>query len=145
MHRVSTTALLLAAFLPAAAGCVTVGPPSPGRAVSPSPDPAGPHGSARPAEILEAPAREALEYIGPRPTSPAPTAPDRSAAPAAPSASAAPPGATGAPAAPAPARPRSPGPALPTSERQLCALSDRWDVLPPDSRAARICKERYGS
>ncbi|MEU6733658.1 hypothetical protein ABZ929_10680 [Streptomyces physcomitrii] len=131
MHRISTTALLLAAFLPAAAGCVTVGPPSPGRAVSPSPDPAGPHGSARPAEILEAPAREALEYIGPRPTSPAPTAPDRSGAPAAPSASAAP--------------PRSPGPALPTSERQLCALSDRWDVLPPDSRAARICKERYGS
>ncbi|MFF1448906.1 hypothetical protein ACFVYF_12255 [Streptomyces sp. NPDC058274] len=151
MHRSTTTAtLLVTVAFSALSGCVSVqhqplsGPtPTPSRPSAPRPD-----GKAEP-HVVQAPAREALELIGPpRHTRPnAPTAPRT--APAAP--------------APAPARqrprhenpppkPHRPEPrvAVPSVPRDLgknadvCALGRKYGGWKPDSPEAVICKGAYG-
>ncbi|MDQ0954132.1 hypothetical protein QFZ24_008055 [Streptomyces phaeochromogenes] len=154
MHRTATTAtLLVTVAVSAVSGCVTVqrplapgAPSGPAPAAEPRPD-----GRAEP-QIVQAPAREALEMIGPsrRPSAPAPA--PRRTAPSAPAA---------APAAPprrAPADPprhpepqRAEHPAVPRQPRatapvgtDVCALGRQYGGWNPDSTQATICKDVYG-
>ncbi|MEV3988191.1 hypothetical protein AB0J57_04725 [Streptomyces sp. NPDC049837] len=164
MHRTRITAKVLATVAVAAvSGCVSVDP-------GPAPVPAAPEAS-HPAgqdvvpQILEGPAREALEAALPPTTAPAPRPP--SASPSSPV-----PGddARRAPAAAPPAAPRTAPLAdqpvrLPSSERirerlprierpavpsvpdtvpDVCTLGRSYGDWAPDSRQARICREAYG-
>ncbi|QKW05364.1 hypothetical protein HUT18_02210 [Streptomyces sp. NA04227] len=148
MYRTSTTALLLTALAATCAGCVNVAPASGERGVTPVPETPEPRLSAGPAETVQAPAREALQFLGP--DSPSPSSPRPAATSPAPEATSA-----DTPRTPV----RGPGPrpgrtpavrvptaavAVPTSEAELCALGDRTGALAPDGTAARICRERYG-
>ncbi|MBU6529971.1 hypothetical protein HZS56_02380 [Streptomyces sp. A108] len=166
VHRTTTTAtLLVTVAVTALAGCTTVRGPAtadqPGAGVrSSAPRPEGP---AAP-RVVQAPAREALEMIGPSPSSeggtgeprrtkrPAPAAPhDAPAAPShpgqqPPSARPAAPEHTGRP---APSRPQAP--ALPGSSGKdagknadVCSLGKRYGGWRPGSPEARICEQAYG-
>ncbi|MFE9769635.1 hypothetical protein ACFYPC_34815 [Streptomyces sp. NPDC005808] len=152
MHRSTTNAtLLVTVALTALAGCVTVQrPPSSGLPPAPS-GPSVPRrdGQAEP-QIVQAPAREALEFIGPsrKPSSSAP-APRR----------AAPPPAASAPLT-TPRRPRmAPRPEPPRSEPRItvptvvpevptttdvCALGRKYGGWTADSPEAVICEGTYG-
>ncbi|BCL32139.1 hypothetical protein ACFFS2_35870 [Streptomyces aurantiacus] len=159
MPRTATTAALLVtvAVLAASAvsGCVTVqrppssGPPPPPPPVSePRPD-----GSAAP-RVVQAPAREALERVGPsrRPSAPA-SAPARThpkgptSAPADPARRAP----AGLPPRPEPRRPehrdvpRLPAPApAPPANPDVCALGQTYGGWQADSPQAAICEDAYG-
>ncbi|MFD8999734.1 hypothetical protein ACFV0T_01900 [Streptomyces sp. NPDC059582] len=151
MHRTTTTAtLLVSVAVSALTGCVTVQrPPAAGPTAPAAPAPAPvprPDGEAEP-QVVQAPAREALELVGPsRPA--APTAPARRHA---------------APAAQAPAphdrlRPphpearRSPRPhaAIPDLSEpvrrntDVCALGKKYGGWRGDSPEAVICDQAYG-
>ncbi|MFF5883034.1 hypothetical protein [Streptomyces sp. NPDC012589] len=157
MHRTTTTAtLLLTVAVSALAGCVTVPPPAaPGPPAAPSGVPAPrPDGVVR-TPVVQAPAREALEMIGPsRPARPSATPPSRSAPPA-PDRPLPPPGHGSAsrPERPAPADdgrppgtaepPARPGPAL-GEGTDVCALGQTYGRWDPDSPQAAICREVYG-
>ncbi|MBV1942482.1 hypothetical protein [Streptomyces sp. BV286] len=154
MHRTATTAtLLVTVAVSAVSGCVTVqrtAPPGPPPVPPPVAEPR-PGGRAEP-QIVQAPAREALELIGPsRPpaaaSTPARTAPEGpAAAPAAPPrhVPAEPPGQQ--------QRPRRPEhravPPLPTSvpsaNTDVCALGRAYGGWKADSPQAAICKDMYG-
>ncbi|MEV6741194.1 hypothetical protein AB0N14_31510 [Streptomyces sp. NPDC051104] len=148
MHRTTTTAtLLVSVAVSALAGCVTVQrPPNPGpppassRPSSPRPD-----GSGEP-RVVQAPAREALEMVGPSPRpSPPPAVPDRAARPA----PAEPHRTAGAP----PPKQTRPAPhvevppavsdAFP-KDTGVCALGRRYGGWKPDSPEATICRDTYG-
>ncbi|MEV0695297.1 hypothetical protein [Streptomyces sp. NPDC050388] len=165
MHRKTTTAtLLVTVAVTALAGCVTVQrPPVAGPPAGVS-HPAAPHldGRAR-TQVVQAPAREALEMIAPsRPTDP-PAPPSQRATPAAPVPV---PERTApsdvrdrrvAPARPADGRtapPRRPAPdASEASEKvrrdlreraDICALGRKYGQWQADSPQSAICEEAYG-
>ncbi|MFG2343081.1 hypothetical protein [Streptomyces phaeochromogenes] len=154
MHRTATTAtLLVTVAVTAVSGCVTVQRPLAPGAPSAPPPASEPHpdGRAEP-QIVQAPAREALEMIGPsrRPSAPAST--PRRTAPSAPAAApAAPPrrAAADPPRHPEPRRPERP--AVPRQPRatapaaaDVCALGRQYGGWNPDSPQATICKDVYG-
>ncbi|MGW5610855.1 hypothetical protein ACWEWI_33185 [Streptomyces sp. NPDC003753] len=148
MHRTTTTAtLLVSVAVSALAGCVTVQrPPNPGQPPASSrPSSPRPDGSGEP-RVVQAPAREALEMVGPSPRpSPPPAAPDRAArpAPTAPHRTAA---------APPPQRTRpTPHVEVPPAvsnafpkDTGVCALGRRYGGWKPDSPEATICRDTYG-
>ncbi|MGW7257996.1 hypothetical protein [Streptomyces sp. NPDC054834] len=156
MHRTTTTAALLATVaVSALSGCVTVqrplapGPP-PGTAPSQT-SVARPDGSTRP-RVVQAPAREALEMVGPsrrpgHPATPAPHRPVVSAVPRQP-----PPQVT----RPRPPRkpPEQPRVKIPGASKyvpksvpenpDVCALGKQYGGWRPDSPQAVICDQTYG-
>ncbi|MEU1706728.1 hypothetical protein ABZ478_15150 [Streptomyces sp. NPDC005706] len=153
MHRTTTTAaLLVTVAVSALSGCVTVqrqatpGPPSDtvsSQRTGPRPD-----GSAVP-RVVQAPAREALEMVGPsrRPRHGEPAAPRRTpAAPPVTHRPAAPP----APAAPHRERPRQRGGGLPGAAQpvpqapDLCALGRQYGGWHGGSPESEICEQAYG-
>lgn len=155
VHRTTTTAtLLVTVAVSALAGCVTVQrPPVSGPVTAPSAP--KPEGRAEP-QIVQAPAQEALELIGPsrrperkppatrRPTqaAPAPTAP-----PARPTPPSHPRPAHPRPERPSPQRPRVEIPDLVDSVREntdVCALGQKYGGWGKDIPASRICEETYG-
>ncbi|MDO0931385.1 hypothetical protein QQY66_06690 [Streptomyces sp. DG2A-72] len=151
MHRTSTTAtLLVTVAVSALSGCVTVQlPPASGPSAPPSRAvPALPDDSAEP-QIVQAPAREALERMGP-PREPAPTASVRR-----------PPPPAQTPEKAAPSRPRPPRPAprtpeapqrpraevtqtVPSDLGDVCDLGRQYGGWPQDSPQSRICEQTYG-
>ncbi|MFI9804156.1 hypothetical protein ACIHEJ_07260 [Streptomyces sp. NPDC052301] len=157
MHRTTTTAaLLITVAVSALSGCTTVhGPASPG----PPPDAAPaqpsvprPDGSAEP-RVVQAPAREALEMVGPsrRPGHPTPTAVHPAAAappvprrhrPAAPPAPPRP--------RPHPDHPRRSHTQVPDLSRpvatppDVCALGRTYGGWRGDSPESVICEQTYG-
>ncbi|AVH60113.1 MULTISPECIES: hypothetical protein [Streptomyces] len=152
MHRTTTTAtLLVTVAVTALSGCVTVqrppasgAPTAPARPAAPRPD-----GEADP-QIVQAPAREALELIGPS-RKPSPSA--RTAHRAAPPPPAAAPAAPPRRPAPRP-EPRQPEPrvAVPPAaispelpqNTDVCALGRKYGGWQPDSPEAVICEGAYG-
>ncbi|WP_240529672.1 hypothetical protein [Streptomyces mangrovisoli] len=156
MHRTTTTAtLLVTVAVSALAGCVTVQRPTaavpsqaPSRPSAPRPD-----GSADP-QIVQAPAREALEMAGPsRRPSARPT--QAVTARAAPAPAAAPVHHAPAPRADFDPRPRPPAPRhhrslLPGVDApaggspDVCALGRRFGGWSADSAEATICERTYG-
>ncbi|MEW2572749.1 hypothetical protein [Streptomyces sp. NPDC047070] len=156
MHRTATTATLLVTVavsaVSAVSGCVTVQrTPSPTRPSVPVPvSEPRPDGRAE-QRVVQAPAREALELIGPsrRPSAPA-SAPARTP-PAGPAAPADRP--RHAPAEPPrPSEPRRPEhravPRLPASVpstgTDVCALGRTYGGWRADSPQAAICQDMYG-
>ncbi|WAX81171.1 hypothetical protein [Streptomyces sp. KMM 9044] len=162
VHRQTTAAtLLVTVAVSALAGCVTVqrpselGPPA-GAARFPEPRP-----DDRTREVVQAPAREALEMIAPsrRPTEP-PASPSRRAAPTAPAPERTAPsdGRNPRPGADGPAYDRTapPAPAVEVSEAadtirgdlggqaDVCALGKEYGRWPAGSPQAAICEKRYG-
>ncbi|MFF4213434.1 hypothetical protein ACFYZE_29625 [Streptomyces sp. NPDC001796] len=145
MHRTTTTAtLLVSVAVSALAGCVTVQrPPNPGpppassRPSSPRPD-----GSGEP-RVVQAPAREALEMVGPSPRpSPPPATPDRAVRPEPHRTAAAPPPKQTRP-APQVEVPPAISDAFP-KDTGVCALGRRYGGWKPDSPEATICRDTYG-
>ncbi|MFG2790313.1 hypothetical protein [Streptomyces sp. NPDC048419] len=155
MHRSTTTAtLLVTVAVSALTGCVTVPrAPAPGPPPAP-PRPSAPHpdGAAGP-RAVQAPAREALEMIGPS-RSAVPTAPKRPQQPQATASARRPP----TPHPPRqPSRPPSAHPAtgehrqpevelpdLPSST-DVCALGRQYGGWREGSPEAVICEQTYGS
>ncbi|MER6090927.1 hypothetical protein [Streptomyces bluensis] len=154
MHRTTTTAtLLVTAAVSALSGCVTIQHPA-----SPEVTPARTRPSAPPPDghtepqVVQAPAQEALERVGPLRT---PT-PSASAAPKAVSTPAAAPSARPRRPRPAPPaqqpKPRVPAPRtaiprdLPEPPRtsDLCALGRKYGGWPDGSPQAAICQDTYG-
>ncbi|MFE3634475.1 hypothetical protein [Streptomyces sp. NPDC059168] len=153
MHRTTTTAaLLFTVAVSALSGCVTVqgpaapGPPAdtvPSRRTEPRPD-----GSAVP-RVVQAPAREALEMVGPsrRPRHGEPAAPHRT--PAAPPLTHHRPAAPPAPAPPHQA-PRERGGGLPGAAQpvppapDVCALGRQYGGWRGGSPESEICEQTYG-
>lgn len=156
MQRTRITAKLLVGLaVTAVSGCVSVepqaGPPQ-------HPGTAGPVQDVTP-QIVQPPAREALEIMDPSPSAARPDSPAPSAAPG-PS-----PAARGAGPSPAPRReargdprqrrtpPRVPGvpplttpavPRVPGGGADVCALGRGYGGWPAGSRESRICEETYG-
>ncbi|MEU6065131.1 hypothetical protein ABZ864_11820 [Streptomyces sp. NPDC047082] len=152
MHRSTTSAaLLVSVAVSALSGCVTVQrPPTPG------PPPAGApsqssaprtDGSAKP-RVVQAPAREALEMVGP------PRRPKRSGNPAPPPQLSKPHRSPAPAAHPAPQPHREPRhqppagiPDVPRSVPQapdVCSLGTKYGGWRPDSPEAVICRRTYG-
>ncbi|WP_328559290.1 hypothetical protein [Streptomyces coelicoflavus] len=164
MHRTTTTAtLLLTVAVSALTGCTTVrGPavdgPSGAGARSSAPRPDGP---AEP-RVVQAPAREALEMIGPSPGPERSTgesrrteSPTPRSAPHAPPATRAPGQRPARPAAPEPTRaPATPRPGVPDlpgtsgdgtgGKADVCSLGKQYGGWRPGSPEARICERAYG-
>ncbi|MER6405568.1 hypothetical protein ABT269_18945 [Streptomyces viridosporus] len=153
-RKTTTATLLLTVAVSALSGCVTVQrPPAPG------PPGAAPRPSeARP--VVQAPAREALERVGPSRRPKASETPSHRAAPttAAPERKA-PPGERNGQTRSARPQPRTSGrpqrpqplPRIPEATRHvggggtgLCALGRQYGGWHPDSPEATICKETYG-
>ncbi|MGC5041258.1 hypothetical protein ACPXCS_37755 [Streptomyces sp. DT190] len=176
MHRTTTTAtLLVTVAVSALAGCTTVPhPPAPGPPAAPSRPPLPrPDGQAE-TQIVQAPAREALQLIEEASRHPEPATPGsrpattRPAAPPADVSRQQPPSSgrqeartrPGRPDRPEPARrgPQRPGAGLPDvseSVRQdvrqqvpdssdVCALGRRYGGWRADSPEATICRDTYG-
>lgn len=163
VHRTRTTAtLLVTVAVSALTGCVTVQrPPTSGPPVAPSqPSAPRPDGQSEP-QIVQAPAREALEMIGPsRRPEPATTTPRH----ADPSASAqqqrqqqpprSHPERPAHPAHPAHPEPRQPHvevpdvtksvPKIPKDAQDVCALGKKYGRWRADSPEAVICGQTYG-
>ncbi|MEU6403222.1 hypothetical protein [Streptomyces sp. NPDC046985] len=160
MHRTTTAAALLVALAAGAlTGCVTVPrPAAPGPAAATyRPQAAHPDGSAAPRPV-QAPAREALERVGP-PHAPAPAAARHAAAapPPARSRQLPPPRTAGhrpgygaVPHRAAPHRPPGPpgkaphGTGRPAGSPDVCALGRKYGGWRPNDPAARICGDAYG-
>ncbi|MFJ3673187.1 hypothetical protein ACIPSE_42680 [Streptomyces sp. NPDC090106] len=161
MHRTTTTAaLLVTVAVSALSGCVTVqrppatGQPPAGPALSSAPRPEGP---AEP-QIVQAPAREALELMGPSEDA-KPSAPP--AGPATPSAAARAPERAAPEARPErprhPVHPEHPGtregrqprvelPDVATAvpgNPDVCGLAKEYGGWRKDSAEARICEQTY--
>ncbi|MCX4760449.1 hypothetical protein OG562_05580 [Streptomyces sp. NBC_01275] len=141
----------------ALAGCVTVQrPPLPGPVVAPSQPPVPrPEGQAE-TQVVQAPAREALEMVGPsrRPTPTTPTRQPRTAKAAAPAEQQPPPRPRShphpRPARPEPRRPTQPRVRIPDVEEEVrrntdvCALGRKYGGWQGDSPEAVICEQAYG-
>ncbi|WCN07271.1 hypothetical protein M6G08_31270 [Streptomyces sp. M92] len=167
VHRTTTTAALLVTVAAALTGCTTVqgptaaDPSAPGaRSSAPRPD-----GPAEP-RVVQAPAREALEMIGPSRTPDQPADEPRRTAPPAdppedePPAARARPERQPPPARPeapertrAPERPRAVVPGLPRSpggdtgtgeNADICSLGKKYGGWRPGSPEAVICDRTYG-
>ena len=165
MHRTRTTAtLLVTVAVTALSGCVTVQRPLvPGPSAAPyrpsEPRPDGKAGPQKPdPQIVQAPAKEALELIGPsRKPSPGTGAKSPAADPAA-AASEEASGTTPRRRHPAPKpkerrephrpAPHTVGPAVPKgvpmNQQDVCALGRRYGGWKADSPESVICKGAYG-
>ena len=137
VHRTTTTAtLLVTVAVSALSGCMTVQRPlAPGPVGAPSqgsqPRPVGGNET----EVVQAPAREALEMVGPsRRPSKKPASPSRRAA--------APPGTPERSTPPGDGRGRAA--ANGDTGADLCALGRQYGGWRPGSREATICEETYG-
>ncbi|GGN30988.1 hypothetical protein [Streptomyces fuscichromogenes] len=148
MHRTTTTAaLLVTVAVSALSGCVTVQRPAAGTAPS-LPSVPRQDGRAEP-RVVQAPAKEALEMVGP----------PRRSAPAVPHAPAPPPPAHHRP----PAAPRATAPHPRTAPRShtppaglpdlshsvpnppdVCSLGRRYGGWAPNSPETRACEQTYG-
>ncbi|MFD9396658.1 hypothetical protein ACFWBB_39775 [Streptomyces sp. NPDC060000] len=163
MHRTTTTTatLLVTVAVSALAGCVTIQhPAAPGPVVAPS-RPSGPRPEGRAeVQVVQAPAREALEMVGPS-RGPEPAAPQQlRRTPAVPGA-----GGAGQPPSPRsrphsrpytrPERPEARRHAQPRAEvpdaqeevggnTDVCALGKRYGGWQGDSPQASICRQAYG-
>ncbi|MFF0139766.1 hypothetical protein ACFYRN_25340 [Streptomyces sp. NPDC005227] len=156
MHRTTTTAtLLVTVAVTALSGCMTVQrPPASGPPTAPSGSAVPQPGGRAEPQIVQAPAREALERVGPS-KEPRPAASPRQRA--------APPPAA-APVAPARPRPHHPRPAPPAAPRHsapratvprvspdvprntdVCALGRTYGGWKADSPEAVICSGTYGN
>lgn len=142
----------------ATAGCVSVEPAPPaGPAGAPATAPGLPGDPGLAPQIVDGPARDALEAALPPPrgASPAPPSPAASPAgerPAPPRTIPAPPGPAPAARPPVPPREASPGlpweretalpalPSLPPRASELCRLGADHGVWHPDGRADRLCR-----
>ncbi|MFD9432237.1 hypothetical protein [Streptomyces sp. NPDC060002] len=156
MHRTTTTtaALLVTVAVSALAGCVTIQHPAvPGPVLAPSrPSVPQPEGRAE-VQVVQAPAREALERVGP----------SRKPQPAQRRRTAAVPGVGGAGQPPSsrsrphtrPTRPKAPRHALPRvgipdveaevrRNTDVCALGRTYGGWQGDSPEASICAQAYG-
>lgn len=160
VHRTTTTAtLLVTVAVSALSGCVTVQRPvAPGPPAAPSlPAAPRPDGQAEP-QIVQAPAREALELIGPsREAKPGAPATHR-AAPPSPAQEQAPrqqpprthPEHPAHPAHPETRRPPHPHVEIPDvatavpKNPDVCGLGKRYGGWRKDSPEARICEQTYG-
>ncbi|WP_240926121.1 hypothetical protein [Streptomyces sp. JB150] len=170
MHRTTTTAaLLVTVAVSALSGCTTVRTPAPGPSAAPSPPPAAePSGRAAP-QVVQAPAREALDRVGPSPrrtTSAAeqhsPTAPATASAPTAPTAA---PRTGPRPERQRPQHPHHPqhreprtakpprtnvpavpdlGKHIPQGPAHVCALGRTYGGWQPGSPESTICDNTYG-
>ncbi|MFE0737254.1 hypothetical protein [Streptomyces sp. NPDC058855] len=160
MHTRTTAKILAGAAMAALAGCVAVDAPP--HAPAPAPTPAASANAVRPAQggapqIVEGPAREALEAaLPPVPSAPRNTPSVRPAPRAAqPPRAEAPrpdpvPRRPERPGRPAPGRPALPDPpqrpatlppiAPPVSRAEVCALGERYGGWAPGSDQARICR-----
>lgn len=161
VQRTTTTAtLLVTVAVSALAGCVTIQrPPASGPPAAPSqPSVPRPDGPSEP-QIVQAPAREALEMIGPsrRPTPTASTAATHGVAPSLRARPQQPP-------RPHPVRPERPeqrGPEvrrpgrpqveipdvarkIPRNQQDVCALGKQYGKWRADSPEAMICEQTYG-
>ncbi|MGJ5803340.1 hypothetical protein ACSCB1_30075 [Streptomyces europaeiscabiei] len=166
MHRSTTTAtLLVTVAVSALTGCVTAHHPPPPQAspVPSRPSFPRPDGTTE-TQIVQAPAREALELIGPprestpsASTAPKPTAPAPTTTAAAPTPTAPPPLRDERPDAPerhgppAESRPRVEIPPLPRTiptrppkNSDVCALGHKYGGWGKDTPQAAICKDVYG-
>ncbi|MGW7052384.1 hypothetical protein [Streptomyces sp. NPDC054887] len=168
MHRTRTTVKLLVGVAVTAvsatvSGCVAVEPPASPAAV-PAPDaPPLPRGGAVEPQIVQAPAREALDAALRPPKEAAPGAERqetpavrRTARPAPPRRPARLPAADPAPARPVPAAPAPPKAAVPVPRvlpslpapvpggADVCALGEGYGGWQHDSPQARICRDTYG-
>ncbi len=162
VHRKTTRSVLLATVaVSALAGCVTVQrPPAPG-------PPAGaarlsePHPDARTRQVVQAPAREALEMVTPsRPTkSPASASPRATPTAPAPRGTASPDDRNPRPVPGGPAAGRTVSPRTPDVEvseaadalrrdlrgrAEVCALGREYGRWPAGSPEEAICEETYG-
>jgi hypothetical protein len=156
VHRTTTTAtLLVTVAVTALSGCVTVQrPPLPvPSAAAPSRPPAPrPDGEGRP-QIVQAPAREALDMIGPS-RSAQPRTPQRHRSPEsepAPVDRPVAPRSHPRPVRPEPRHRRQPGieipdvtRSVPKSQADVCALGKRYGGWRPDSPESVICRQAYG-
>ncbi|MEV5430757.1 hypothetical protein [Streptomyces sp. NPDC052701] len=163
VHRTTTAAtLLVTVAVSALTGCVTVRHPLvPGPSAAPG-RPSAPHPDARSeTQIVQAPAREALELTGPS-RSPEPAAPPSRRAVAPAPRPEPPSGPHDRPARPArpearepdARRPRRPAPAVPDVPRparhtaretpNVCALGREYGGWRADSPEAVICRQAYG-
>ncbi|MFE9673734.1 hypothetical protein ACFYO5_06390 [Streptomyces sp. NPDC006259] len=157
MQRTTTTAtLLVTVAVTALTGCVTVQhPPAPGPPAAPAP-PSVPRPDGRAGtQVVQAPAQEALEMVGPRRGRDA-TAPAPRTAPAVPAEQ--PPSSRSrpqAPAHPAPARPERRRPAQPRLDlpgvtkgvrgnTDVCALGRKYGGWRAGSPETVICEGTYG-
>ncbi|MGW1895587.1 hypothetical protein ACWCP6_35885 [Streptomyces sp. NPDC002004] len=150
MHRTTTTAaLLLSVTVSALSGCVRVErspaygpPPAAARAET-----AQPNGRSEP-QIVQAPAREALQQIRPsRRPAPRPATPTAPAQPSAPASRTAAPQASPAHRMPPAAeRPSTAHPERPSMPRRadVCALGRRYGGWRPGSPESAICEHTYG-
>ncbi|WP_328581276.1 hypothetical protein [Streptomyces sp. NBC_00370] len=154
--RSTAAMLLLGMTMTAVSGCVSV-TARPAAVPAPRSETDGhPHTRVQP-QIVQPPAREALEAVAPAPT---PSGPARPAAPTPPAGSGG-----GAPLPAAQAPPRHPpvhppkhrtpapspapragpaGPPVPAAGSQLCALGKAYGHWPAGSPQARICDQAYG-
>ncbi|MEU5954262.1 hypothetical protein [Streptomyces sp. NPDC047525] len=150
MHRTTTAAtLLVSVAVTAVSGCVSVErQPASGPSLASAPPPAPrTDGDSRP-RVVEAPAREALELIGP-PRGPAPRATGTApTVPAAPPRTANPAQRSGPPPQRHGHRPEAvEPPAIPTAaptNPDLCALGKKYGGWQPGSPEAVICEDAYG-
>lgn len=159
VHRTTTAAtLLVTVAVSALTGCVTVHrPTAPGPPTAPSQPPVRPEGRTH-TQIVQAPAREALEMIAVSRPGEAPASPSHRSTPApAPTERTAPSGDRDRPARRAPERTEAsrrppvelsevPDVILPDvrSTTDVCALGRRYGGWRPDSPEARICRKAYG-
>ncbi|WP_328840322.1 hypothetical protein [Streptomyces europaeiscabiei] len=165
MHRSTTTAtLLVTVAVSALTGCVTAHHPPPSQAspVPSRPSMPRPDGTTE-TQIVQAPAREALELIGPprestpsTSTAPKPTVPDPTTAAPTPTAPPPPPrderpGAPERHGPPPESRPHVevpplPGtlPTRPPKNSDVCALGHKYGGWGKDTPQAAICKDVYG-
>ncbi|GGJ55600.1 hypothetical protein [Streptomyces brasiliensis] len=150
MHRTSTTAaLLVTVAVSALSGCVTVQrPPAPGPPDTAPSQPSAPRpdGRATP-KVVQAPAREALEMVGPshdpeRFAQSRPAAPSDTPRPASPRVPPRP------QPHPAPSRhQRVEAPDVPRAappKPDICGLGKKYGGWRPGSPEARICERAYG-
>ncbi|MGV9456537.1 hypothetical protein [Streptomyces sp. NPDC003635] len=162
VHRTTTTAtLLVTVAVSALSGCVTVQrPPASAPVSAPSQPPAPrPDGRTEP-QVVQAPALEALERIGPPRREEPRKPPPRRPTPAAPAPAAQPERPPAPRAHPRPARPEQPRPGHSVPQRprvevpdvtgqvrkntDICALGRRYGGWRADSPEARICEQTYG-
>jgi hypothetical protein len=159
VHRTTTTAtLLVTVAVSALAGCVTIQrPPASGPPAAPS-QPSEPSEPSEP-QIVQAPAREALEMIGPsrRPTPAASTTAAQGVDPSLRARPQQPP--RSHPAHPEHPRPRDPDVrhpgrphvdipdvvrTIPRNQQDVCALGKQYGKWRADSPEAMICEQTYG-
>ncbi|WSQ07633.1 hypothetical protein OG604_07660 [Streptomyces sp. NBC_01231] len=160
MHRTTTTAtLLVTVAVSALAGCVTVQRPPVSRPPAAPSQPSAPRSDGRDEpQVVQAPAREALEMIGP-PRRPKPAGPP--SAPAQTHQQQPPRTQPARPARPEPRRPEPRHPAaghprqpraeipdvptpVPQNQQDVCALGKKYGGWQAGSPESTICRQTYG-